>query len=143
MDNRGLSRLIRDQGIDILVDLNGYSVRVRFPLFLGTRLAGDARLVQSLRDIRLPTFFFHYLVGDNQVVFSGEDRFYTEEVLRLPLSYLTFQVGYATPPVVAPPCRKNGYLTFGSLVAQYKITPPVLDCWCDSHSSAGFAFDPG
>lgn len=33
------------------------------------------------------------------------------------------------PPVVPPPCLENAYLTFGSLVSQYKITPPVLDAW--------------
>ena len=47
------------------------------------------------------------------------------------MSYLTFQVDHPAPAVVAPPCLENGYLTFGSLASQYKITPAVLDAWAD------------
>jgi predicted O-linked N-acetylglucosamine transferase (SPINDLY family) len=72
-----------------------------------------------------------YLVGDDQVVRPDEEAFFTEKIVRLPLSYLTFQVDHPVPPVVPPPCLQHGSLTFGSLVAQYKITPAVLDAWAD------------
>jgi predicted O-linked N-acetylglucosamine transferase (SPINDLY family) len=58
-----------------------------------------------------------------------EEAFFSERVLRLPVSYLTFTVNYPVPPVVSPPCLQNDYFTFGSLVTQYKITPQVMDAW--------------
>ena len=74
---------------------------------------------------------FDYIVGDERVAYDGEERFFTERILRLPMSYLTFEVTHPAPPLVPPPCLQNRYLTFGSLVAQYKITPPVLDAWAE------------
>ena len=44
---------------------------------------------------------------------------------------MTFGITHPAPPVGPPPCLRNRYLTFGSLVAQYKITPPVLDAWAE------------
>jgi predicted O-linked N-acetylglucosamine transferase (SPINDLY family) len=50
-------------------------------------------------------------------------------VARLPVSYLTFEVTHEAPPVAEPPCLANRFLTFGSLVTQYKVTPAVIDAW--------------
>jgi predicted O-linked N-acetylglucosamine transferase (SPINDLY family) len=71
------------------------------------------------------------VVGDREVVRPEEECEYTERVLCLPGSYLTFEVGHRAPPVVAPPCAANGYFTFGSLVSQYKLTDVVLDDWAE------------
>jgi hypothetical protein len=62
---------------------------------------------------------------------EGEDRLYTEQLLRLPMSYLTFAITYPVPPVTPPPCLSTRALTFGSLASQYKITPQVLDAWAE------------
>lgn len=129
LDNGELAELIRSEGIDILVDLNAYSEPDRLSLFLARPAPVTIAWFNMYATSGLPGF--DYLVGDDEVVYPAEERFYTERIVRLPLSYLTFQVDHPTPPIVPPPCLKNGYLTFGSLVAQYKITRPVLDAWSD------------
>ena len=60
-----------------------------------------------------------------------EERFYTERVVRVPGSYLTFEVTYPVPDVAPPPCLKAGTLTFGCLAPQYKITTEVVEAWSD------------
>jgi protein O-GlcNAc transferase len=129
LDNDELADLLRSCGIDILVDLNGYSAADRLSLFL--RRPAPVTLAWFNMYATSGLAGIDYIIGDDEVVQSGEARFFTEEVLRLPLSYLTFRVNHPAPPIVAPPCAANGYLTFGSLVSQYKFTPPVLDAWAE------------
>ncbi len=129
LDNGDLTDLIRSAGIDILIDLNAYSTPERLGLFLRPPAPVTIAWFNMYATSALPGI--QYVVGDDIVVRPEEEAFYTERVLRLPLSYLTFDVRHAAPPLMPPPCRKNGYLTFGSLVAQYKVTRPVLDAWAE------------
>ena len=129
LNNAQLAELIRSSEIDILVDLNGYSTPERLPLFLGRCTPLTVGWFNMYATSGMPGF--DYIVGDDSVVRVDEDRFYTEKVLRLPVSYLTFEVTHPVPPVVPPPCVKGGHVTFGSLVSQYKITASVLDAWAE------------
>ncbi len=72
---------------------------------------------------------FDYLIGDEHVIPVEEERFYSETILRVPGSYLTFEVNYPVPPVAAPPCLMKSGVTFGSLASQYKITNEVVASW--------------
>src|SRR5262249_34033933 len=120
-------RLIEDQAIDILVDLNSFSWPGRLPLFAlrpaPVQIAWFALFATSA------TACYDALVGDAHVIPPGEEGFYTEKILRVPGSYMTFQVLYPVPDVVPPPCRERGYLTFGCLAPQYKITTEVIEAF--------------
>jgi predicted O-linked N-acetylglucosamine transferase (SPINDLY family) len=72
---------------------------------------------------------FDYLIGDEHVIPIAEERFYSEKILRVAGSYLTFAVDYPVPPVADPPCLTKGGVTFGSLCSQYKITDNVIASW--------------
>jgi predicted O-linked N-acetylglucosamine transferase (SPINDLY family) len=124
-----LADLIRDSEIDILVDLNGYSTMERLPLFLHPCAPLTVAWFNMYATSGLPAF--DYIVGDDEVIRPDEEPFYTERVLRLPASYLTFEVTHPAPQVAPPPCLKSGRLCFGSLVSQYKITSGVLDAWAE------------
>lgn len=127
LSNTALARLVEESQIDLLIDLNGYSRPPRLGLF-------------ALRPVPVQVAWFNmfatsglteidYLVGDGHVLPPGDERFCTEHVVRLPGSYLTFEVGYRVPDVTPPPCTTRGYLTFGCLAPQYKITPRVVEAW--------------
>ncbi len=127
LSNEALAGLVREAGIDILIDLNGYSNMRRLPLFRlrpATIAIGWFNLyaTSGMND-------FQYLIGDEHVIPLAEERFYTEKILRVPGSYLTFQVNYPVPPVADPPCVTKGGVTFGSLASQYKITNEVVASW--------------
>jgi len=119
--------VIANHGIDILVDLNGYSYPQRFPVFLRK----PAPLVVGWFNMYATTGFdcFDYLIGDDCVIPETEERWYSEKIVRVPGSYLTFNVAYDVPDVVEPPCTRDGVVTFGSLISQYKITGGVIDAW--------------
>ena len=127
LSNQQLRDLIQSLDIDILVDLNAYSTIPR----LGVFAKPLAPVTIAWFNMYATSGFsgFDYIWGDQVTVRSEEEQAYSEEVLRLPQSYLTFTVSHAAPPVVDPPCLKNGFVTFGSLTSQYKLTDIVFDAW--------------
>jgi protein O-GlcNAc transferase len=129
LDNAALGMLIESRGIDILVDLNAYSEPRRLGLFLGHPAPVTLAWFNMYATSGLPGI--DYLVGDPWVIRPEEAGFFSETLLTLPVSYLTFAVYHDAPEVATPPCTHTGELTFGSLVTQYKITPAVLDAWAE------------
>src|SRR5580700_4205448 len=71
---------------------------------------------------------YDYLIGDDCVIPPAEEQFYSEKILRVPGSYLTFEINYPVPPV---PSRDDHPITFGCLASQYKITKEVIAAWCE------------
>jgi predicted O-linked N-acetylglucosamine transferase (SPINDLY family) len=72
---------------------------------------------------------FDYLIGDHHVIPPEEEVFYSERIVRIPGSYLTFEVTYPVPELAPAPCLRRDALTFGCLAPQYKITPEVVEAW--------------
>jgi protein O-GlcNAc transferase len=128
LSDRELAQRIRDDGIDILIDLAGHTEGNRLPVFgmkpaplqlnwLGypntTGVAAmDYRLTDGVADP----------VGDS-------DAYHTERLLRLPESFLCFQPLTPMPPVSPLPAAQNGFVTFGSMNNFSKVTPEVLALW--------------
>jgi protein O-GlcNAc transferase len=72
---------------------------------------------------------FDGIIGDDTVIPAAEEGFYTERVLRVPGTYLAFEVLHAVPDVAPPPCNINRGLTFGALASAYKLNDLTLDIW--------------
>ncbi|OHB77491.1 MAG: hypothetical protein A2W31_12195 [Planctomycetes bacterium RBG_16_64_10] len=129
LTNSQLIDCILGRQLDLVVDLNGYSAMERLPIYT-VRLAP---LVVG--------WFNHYataslagidvLLGDANTCYADEQESFSERIQELPVSYLAFRVTHAVPDVVPAPCLERGYLTFGSLCTQYKITPVVLRTWAE------------
>jgi len=127
LSNQALGELIRACGIDLLVDLNGYSNMHRLPLFTLRPAPTTAGWFNFYATTGMRSF--DYLIGDDEVIPLEEERFYTESIRRVPGSYLTFEVNYPVPEVGPLPCLARGRLTFGCLASQYKITTQVVAAW--------------
>jgi predicted O-linked N-acetylglucosamine transferase (SPINDLY family) len=122
--NDRLAEYIARCGIDILVDLNGYSHPSRLDLFMRR----PAPVIVGWFNMFATTGIdgFDYIVGDDAVIPPDEERFYSEGVLRVPGSYLAFNVLYPVPEVTPPPVLAIGSLTFGCFCSQYKITDETI-----------------
>lgn len=125
--NEAVASLITERGIDILVDLNGYSDMARLPLFA----LRPAPIIVAWFNMYATTGLdcFDYLIGDDSVIPAKEVPFYTERILRLPNSYLAFEVDHPVPEITPPPVLTSGQLTIGCLASQYKITDQVVSTW--------------
>ena len=135
LSNDDLAHFMAQCGIEVLVDLNGYSFPKRLGLFLTPPAPVCVAWFNMYATSGLPGF--HYIVGDDEVVSDNDVPYFSETVIRLPVSYLTFTVTHRAPPVVDPPCLETGTITFGSLVAQYKINAQVISAWARILNQAG------
>jgi protein O-GlcNAc transferase len=127
LGNEAAARLIEEKAIDVLVDLNGYSKIARLPLFM----LRPAPVIVGWFNIFATTGMscYDYLIGDDQVIPPEEEPFYCEKILRVPGSYLTFDVTYTVPDVTDSPYLTTGAVTFGCLAPLYKITPRAIAAW--------------
>ncbi|MFO1158793.1 MAG: hypothetical protein U1E60_08140 [Reyranellaceae bacterium] len=135
LDDEKTAGLLATAGIDVLVDLNSYSAPGGLRLFLRRPAPVQLGWFNSFATSGLDCF--DGIVGDGVVIPGAEERFYSERVLRVPGTYLAFEVLYAVPDVTPPPCSSNGgRLTFGALTSSYKLNDLTLGLWARVLQSA-------
>jgi protein O-GlcNAc transferase len=127
LGNHAAAAEIERFDLDLLVDLNGYSSVER----LAVVALRPAPLVLGWFGLYATSGMacYDYLIGDDHVLPGSEEKDYSETILRVPGSYLAFDVRYRVPEVASPPAQATHTITFGSLASQYKITPPVVNAW--------------
>jgi predicted O-linked N-acetylglucosamine transferase (SPINDLY family) len=125
-DNQ-LSGLIRDDGIDILVDLAGHTANNRLRIF-GMRSAPVQVTwlgypnTTGLREM-------DYRLTDEWADPRGHgDDWHTERLIRLPRGFLCYKP-LGDCPVTPAPSLANGYVTFGSFNSGAKMNERVFDVW--------------
>lgn len=127
VDNEEASERIAAAELDLLVDLNGYSALGRLPIVAYRPARTVAAWFNQFATSGMTAY--DYLIGDSVVVHPDEEVHYTEKIVRVPGTYLTFDVAYPVPPVEDSPAGRNGYVTFGCFASQYKLTPDVVRAW--------------
>jgi protein O-GlcNAc transferase len=127
-DNDRAAAYIGEIGIDVLVDLNGYSFQSRLPLILrrpAPHIVGWFNMFASSG-----IGAFDWIVGDDAVIPRGEETHYCEHIHRIRGTYLAFEILYPVPEIAPPPCAASGgVITFGCLGSHYKLTDGVLSSW--------------
>jgi protein O-GlcNAc transferase len=120
------ARLVRSDGIDILVDLAGHT---------GSRLGVFARKPAAVQVTYLGypnttgLSAIDYRLTDAIADPPGEPPCHTEELVRLPGGFCCYAPSEAAPEVSALPAAKSGFVTFGSLHKLAKLNDRVLDLW--------------
>jgi predicted O-linked N-acetylglucosamine transferase (SPINDLY family) len=128
LDDDQLAALIREDGIDILVDLAGHTQ--------GSRLAVFARKPAPLQITYLG---YPATTGveamDYRLTDAGFDppgmteTQYVEKLVRLPDCLLCYQPPSDAPEVSALPALARGFVTFGSFNQPAKLGAGVLELW--------------
>ena len=129
LTNEEVAQRVASRRIHILIDLNGYSNVSRLALFHYRPAPVNLGWFNMYATTGMDAF--DYLIGDEHVVRPDEETWYTEKILRVSGSYLTYNVFYPVPDVSDSPCETNGYMTFGCLGPLYKITPHVIETWSE------------
>lgn len=128
------ANLIRADGIDILIDLMGYTDRGR-PEILARRPAPV-----QVNFLGYPGTMgcrvADYIIGDPVVTPASEERWFAEAVARMPFSYQPS--GRRVVEAAAPATRSEAGLPDHGIVFccfnnSYKITPEVADAWAIVH----------
>ena len=129
-DDIRLNEVIRQDKIDILVDLSGHTAGNRLrtmamePAPVIVKWVGGLINTTGLKA-------FDYLITDHIETPKGEEAFYTEKLVRMPDDYIAF-----TPPDYAPlvseaPCNENRYITFGCFNNPVKVNEEILFHWSE------------
>jgi predicted O-linked N-acetylglucosamine transferase (SPINDLY family) len=128
---RNLSEKIRADGIDVLVDLSGWTSHGR-PEVLALRSAPV-----QVNWLGYPGTMGHsaladYIIGDPVVTPLGHAKHYSETIAQLPHCYLPADTrrGKRLPPTRAAAGLPEEKFVFCSFNNSYKYNPDVWDLWC-------------
>ncbi len=125
-----MAALIRQDGIDILIDLAGHTA--------GNRLLVFARKPAPVQ--------FSYLIGhgtttglttidgflsDDFMVPEGFEHLFSEKIIRIGRSPLVYQPPAAMPDVNELPAKTNGYIRFGCFSRTVRINEDVIALWAE------------
>jgi len=127
LDTESLAALIKDDKIDILVDLTGHNT--------GSSLAVFAKKPAPIQAAYLG---YPATTGMQQIDYRLTDeiaspqemqKYYTEQLIYLPHPFCCFD-GIDLP--IAPlPAQSSGYITFGCFADNLKINPQIMAVWAE------------
>jgi protein O-GlcNAc transferase len=128
MSDEEAAELIRQDKIDILVDLAGHTANNRMLVF--ARKPAPVQVNWIGYPFTTGLSAMDYKIGDNYTDPPGRtEQFYTEKIIRLPDSFLCYLPNSDSPDVGELPAIRNRFITFGTLNNFTKITPRVFALW--------------
>jgi predicted O-linked N-acetylglucosamine transferase (SPINDLY family) len=128
LDDAQLAQHVRDDAIDILVDLSGHTANNRLLVF-----------ARKPAPIQVNWLGFPSTTGMSSMDYRITDcycdppgmteRFNTETLVRLPGIYMAWRPPENMPVVAPLPALKNGFVTFGMFHSAFKITRTTALLW--------------
>ncbi|MBF0294685.1 MAG: tetratricopeptide repeat protein [Magnetococcales bacterium] len=129
LSDAGVAAQIRQDGIDILIDLAGHTVDNRLPVFAWKPAPLQVAWLGYFATTGVAAM--DYLLGDAINLPEEECWQYVEKPWRLPECHLCFTPPTDAPDVAPLPAARNGFITFGCFNKQMKLNAGVLDCWAE------------
>ncbi len=129
MDDEALARRIREDRIDVLMDLSGHTAGNRLLVF--ARTPAPVQVTWAAYPDTSGLAAMDYLLCDGRAVPEGPRQWFAEIPWRLPSSYLCYAPPEAAPSPSPLPAAEAGHLTFGSFNNLAKITPAVIRLWAE------------
>lgn len=128
MDDASFAQSLRDDEIDILIDLSGHNSGTKMlavamqPAPIIVKWVGGLINTTGIKAI-------DYLISDNIETPEGCDEDYVEKLIRLPGDYICYDPPAHAPEITQPPAIKNGFITFGCFNNATKVNEVVLSEW--------------
>ncbi len=127
IDDDALCAQVRADRIDILVDLAGHTTHNRLLAFARRPAPVQVSWLGYFNTTGLATM--DYFVSDPWSSPPGQDRYYVEQLLRLPHTRFCYRAPEYMPEVSPLPAATNGRITFGCLNNLSKVNEKVLALW--------------
>lgn len=128
ISDAALAQIIRDDKIDILLDLSGHNAGTRLrtialePAPLLVKWVGGLINTTGVESI-------DYLLTDGIESPPDTDHMYTEKLIRMPNDYICYMPPTRIPSVGPLPALRRGYVTFGCFNNPTKLNEIVLAQW--------------
>lgn len=128
MTDAEVDERIREDEIDILIDLAGHTAGNRLTIFIGRPAPIQVSWIGYLNTTGVPSIDYRFT--DDIADPKGEaDKLYSETLIRLPKKHFCYTPSPVAPDVDKLPALTNEYITFGSFNDLMKITPEVVEIW--------------
>jgi protein O-GlcNAc transferase len=125
--NERLADQVRQDRIDILIDLSGHTKGNRLPAF--SRRPAPVQLSWAGYVGTTGLEAMDGLIADRFHIPAGEESSYVERIARLPDGYICFDPPADAPAVTPLPAGATGALTFASFHLPAKINHPLVELW--------------
>lgn len=123
-----LALRIREDAIDILVDLAGHTADNRLGTFARRPAPLQVSWIGYPNTSGLPQM--DYYLTDGQCDPPGmTDHLFSERLWRLPRIFCCYFTPVEFPPITGSPAAANGYVTFGSFNNFAKVTTSHMGLW--------------
>lgn len=130
MTDAVIASLAREHGIDVAIDLKGYTQGSRPGIFAHRAAPIQINYLGYPGTMGAP--FIDYLIGDPFLVSEGTEAHFSENIIRLPDSYQVNDNERPRPAVSSVRTEHglpNDKFVFCSFNNNYKITPEVFETW--------------
>ncbi|WP_109111272.1 hypothetical protein [Azospirillum sp. TSO35-2] len=129
MTHDAVERRIRQDGIDILVDIGGHALESGRPVF-ARRPAPIQVSWLGAPDSATPSAM-DLTITDGVLCPAGGDGHAGTGTLRLPRGFHCYHPPEDAPALTPPPCAANGAVTFGAFLPAAAIGPAVVAAWAE------------
>jgi predicted O-linked N-acetylglucosamine transferase (SPINDLY family) len=126
LDDDAVAARIREDRIDILVDLSGHTSGNRLLVF--ARKPAPVQITAWGHATGTGMATMDYLFADPVALPAAIRPLFAEEIIDLPC-ILTYEVQVDIPPVTPPPVQAGQPITFGSFNRLEKLSDPTLELW--------------
>ena len=125
-----VAKMIRDDQIDLLIDLAGHTSHDSMQLFARRPALVQATWLGYPNTTGLDAM--DYRITDAHADPPGTaESLHIEKLLRLENCFLCFTPPPDSPPVAPPAFGRNGHIIFGVFNDMSKIRPKMIQRWCD------------
>ncbi|UCV08903.1 tetratricopeptide repeat protein [Dechloromonas denitrificans] len=127
LSDEAAARRIHADGVHVLVDLSGHTGHNRLPVFAWKPAPVQASWLGYCASTGVAEI--DYYIADAETLPVAQEAAFTEQIWRLPASYLCFSQPAEPVEVNTLPALANGHLTFGSFNNLSKMTSEVVALW--------------
>lgn len=123
-------RLVRSHGLDVFVELTGFSKGHRFVEMSQRCAPVQVSFLNHTASSHVPNV--DYVLTDEISIPSGSpvEQHYSERIYRLPRSFFCFDYRNShSPSIVDPPSANRPYVTFGCFGQGNKINRELMELW--------------
>lgn len=127
LDDAALAALIRQDQVDVLIDLSGHTAGSRLTVFAHRPAPVQVAWLGYFATTGLR--YIDAVLLDAWHAPAGTQAHFAEPIVHLPGGRMCYQPVPWAPAVAAPPCMQAGYITFGSFNNTGKLNAGVFDVW--------------